>query len=84
MTKYPYFLVICNTWSCLFRFVPRQWTMYFLGGGGEGCVWRVKMQTCEGRGSGDMLPWENLRNLDCLGQNFARFHGGHGGKENVE
>ena len=42
------------------------------------------MQTCGGGGSGAMLSRENLRNLDCLGQHFARFHGGQGENENVE
>ena len=55
----------------------------FFGRGGEGCVWRVKMQTWGG-GSGAMLSRENLRNLDCLGQHFVRFHGGQGENENVE
>ena len=31
-----------------------------------------------------ILPRENLGNLNCLGQHFARFHGGQGEKENVE
>ena len=59
----------------------------FWRGGGGGCVWRVKMQTCGGGGwerSGAMLPRENLRHLDCLGQHFARFHGRQKEKENVE
>ena len=56
--------------------------MFF--GEGRG-VWRVKMQTCGGVGEvGAMLPRENLRNLDCLGQHFARFHGRQKEKENVE
>ena len=58
--------------------------MDFLGGGGGVRVESEDANLWGGGGSGAMLSQENLRNLDCLGQHFARFHGGQGEKENVE
>ena len=54
-----------------------------MGGGGGGCVLKVKIQTCRGV-RGYAPPGKILETLKCLGLHFTRFHGGEREKDNVE